>query len=129
MLDDRLKEAAQAKNFAMVSTKLPNGHIHSAVMWLHADDEFLYVNTETARQKYKNLTHDDHVNVSIWLAGDRPASIEVRGTVVDLITGDEGRAHIEELSHKYIGRDYPNPIASERVKIKIAPEKVVYPPG
>ncbi len=129
MLEDRLKDAAQAKNFAMVSTKLANGHIHSSIMWLHADDEFLYVNTETARQKFKNIEADPHINVSIWLTGDRPTSIEVRGTVVASITGDEAWEHINELSHKYIGIDYPNPVLSERVKIRIAPEKVIYPPG
>ena len=38
--------------------------------------------------------------------------------------GDEARADIDALSHKYTGGDYANPIQSERVVLQIAVEKV-----
>ena len=53
---------------------------------------------------------------------------EVRGTVVDTVTGDEARTHIDELSRKYLGTDYPNPIGPDgRIILKVAPTKVNTP--
>jgi len=40
-----------------------------------------------------------------------------------MVTGPEARQHIDELSNKYTGHDYQNPIQSERVILKIAPRK------
>ena len=37
------------------------------------------------------------------------------------VRGPEARAHIDALSQKYIGQDYGNEIATERVILKIAP--------
>ena len=34
----------------------------------------------------------------------------------------EARAHIDQLSQKYVGSDYGNPIQSERVILKVAPK-------
>jgi hypothetical protein len=53
---------------------------------------------------------------------------EVRGRVVGTVEGDEAREHIDELSRKYVGTDYRNPIGPQgRVILKIAPEKVNTP--
>ena len=49
--------------------------------------------------------------------------VEVRGHLDGEIRGAEARAHIDTLSHKYNGTDYPNPIQSERVVLKIAPDR------
>jgi len=40
-----------------------------------------------------------------------------------MVTGDEARAHIDELAQKYTGQDYANPIQSERVILRIAPDR------
>ncbi|HEU0170041.1 MAG TPA: PPOX class F420-dependent oxidoreductase, partial [Acidimicrobiales bacterium] len=48
---------------------------------------------------------------------------EVRGEVVETVTGPEARAHIDALSQKYMGTDYGNPIQSERVILKVAPRR------
>jgi hypothetical protein len=48
--------------------------------------------------------------------------------VVDVVGGDEARSHVDELSHRYVGGDYPNPIGpSGRIILKIAPDKVNTP--
>jgi len=42
---------------------------------------------------------------------------------VEIVEGDEARSHIDKLSQKYLGiSDYPNPIVSPRVILKIAPD-------
>jgi hypothetical protein len=52
----------------------------------------------------------------------------VRGRVVATTAGDEAREHIDELSRKYVGTDYRNPIGPQgRIILKIAADKVTTP--
>ena len=53
---------------------------------------------------------------------------EVRGRVVGTETGEQARKHIDELSRKYVGSDYRNPVGPQgRVILKIAADKVNTP--
>jgi hypothetical protein len=48
--------------------------------------------------------------------------------VVETVTGDEARRHIDELSRKYTGQDYAPPVGPQgRVIFKIAPDKINTP--
>lgn len=48
--------------------------------------------------------------------------------MVDTVTGDEARNHIDGLSRKYTGQDYAAPIGPQgRVILKVAPDKVNTP--
>ena len=47
----------------------------------------------------------------------------MRGTVVETVTGDEARAHIDALAQRYMGQDYPGQIESERVIVRVRPDK------
>ena len=49
--------------------------------------------------------------------------VEVRGHLDGEVRGEEARAHIDALARKYTGGDYANPIQSERVILKVAPDK------
>ena len=55
MLDAITIKLAQAANYAAMTTLFPNGNPQTQVMWIDADDEFLFVNTEVHREKYKNV--------------------------------------------------------------------------
>jgi len=123
MLDPKVKQLAQGRNFAVVSTMMPDGLIQSLPLWIDADDEHLLINTEVHRQRYKNLQRDPRVTVALIEQGNWYSWAEVRGRLVGEIRGDEARAHIDRLSQKYTGKDYANPIQSERVILQIAPEK------
>ncbi len=49
---------------------------------------------------------------------------EVRGRVVEKVTGPEARAHIDKLSQKYNAQPYPpEAIKTERVILHIIPER------
>jgi len=49
---------------------------------------------------------------------------EVRGVVVEQVTGPRARAHIDELSQKYHAKPYdPNAIKTERVILVIDPRR------
>ena len=121
MLDAAIKELAQGKNFGTISVLLPNGRISTNVMWVDADDEHVLINTEVHRLKFKAVEANPNVTVVGW--GDNPYNYaEVRGRVVETVRGTEARDHIDALSRKYTGGDYANPITSERVILKIAPD-------
>jgi PPOX class probable F420-dependent enzyme len=123
MLDDATKKLAQGKTFASVTTLLPDGTPMTHPLWIDADDEFLVFNTETGRQKYRNIVRDPRVTVLMWDDENPYSYVEVRGEVADTVTGDEARAHIDTLSRKYTGADYANPIGTERVIVKVRPTK------
>jgi PPOX class probable F420-dependent enzyme len=124
MLDETLRRlAGQGRNFAAVTTLLPDGTPQTQPMWVDADDEHLLLNTEVHRQKFKNVRRDPRITVTVWDAGNPYEYAELRGQVVDTVTGPEARAHIDQLSQKYTGHDYANPVHSERVILKVAPRQ------
>jgi len=124
MLDPAIKElAAVGANFGTVSVVLPSGAVASHVMWVDADDDHVIFNTEVHRAKYRAVVENPQVTITVWKADNPYAYAEVRGRVVETVTGAEARAHIDHLAHRYMGKDYPGEIQSERVIVKVAPER------
>lgn len=124
MLDDNLRTLAQGKNFAAFTTLLPSGHPMTHVMWVDADDDHVYINTETGRQKFRNVERDPRVTVTVIDTQNPYRYAEVRGRVIETIRGDKARQHIDTLSEKYTGGPYnPDAIGTERVILKIAPQR------
>src|SRR5918992_3887794 len=124
-LDPIVLELASGKNFATITTLLPDGHPQAQVMWVGTDGEHLLINTEVPRQKYRNVERDPRVTLTIWDREDPYRFVEVRGEVVEKVRGPEAREHIDELSQKYRGRLYQTRIRSERVVLRIAPLRQV----
>ena len=123
-IDADLKTMAQAKNFAALTTLMPDGQPQTQLMWVHADDDHVIINTETGRQKFANITGDPRVTVTVFDATNPYRYVEARGRVAETVTGDEARAGIDELAQKFTGADYANPIGTERVILRIAVDKV-----
>jgi len=123
MLDDKVKEIAKGANYAIVTTVMPDGTPQTLPLWIDADDEHLLINTEVHRQRYKNVQHNPKVTVLLLEDGNWYGYAEVRGHLVGEVRGQEARDHIDALSRKYQGTDYGNPIQSERVILKIAPDR------
>jgi PPOX class probable F420-dependent enzyme len=123
-LDPDLKALATAKNFATLTTLGPDGMPSTHVMWVHADDDHVTINTEIHRQKYKNVARDNRVVVTVWDSANPYRFVEARGTVAGTIGGKAARDDIDALSRKYEGHDYANPIQSERVILQVQVAKV-----
>jgi PPOX class probable F420-dependent enzyme len=123
-IDSDLKRLATAKNFAALSTLAADGQPRTHVMWVDADDEHVLINTEVHREKFKDLERDPRVTITVIDHENPYQYVEARGRVVETVRGTDARDHIDALSHRYNGRDYPAPIQSERVIVKIAPEKL-----
>ena len=121
MLKDSVKALATGKNFAALTTLFRDGRPQTHPMWVDADDEHVIVNTETGRQKYRNIERDPRVAIMIWDQEMPYRYAEVRGEVAEIITGPEAREHIDKLSQKMNGQPYGFPIQTERVILKIRP--------
>jgi PPOX class probable F420-dependent enzyme len=123
MLDPAVKQLATEKNFCTINFLLPNGQIGSHVMWVDASDDHILINTEVHRAKYGALQADPRVTVTIWDADNAYRYAEVRGRLAGEVRGPEARDHIDSLARKYTGNDYAARIESERVILRIAPER------
>jgi len=127
-LDADVVRLAKGKNLATVVTLMPNGQPQALLTWVDTDGEHILVNTEPQRQKARNIRRDPRITVLIHSADDPWDWAEVRGHVVETITGEQARQHIDELSRKYVGSDYRNPIGPQgRIILKIAADKVNTP--
>ncbi len=125
MIENEVKALVEGKNFATMSTLLPSGQIQAHVVWVDCDGDHILVNTEVELRKFKNVRTDPRVTITIWDKKNPYFFAEVRGRVVEFVTGVDARAHIDALAQKYLQTDYPNEIYSERVILKIAPDSQI----
>ena len=122
MLKPETVQLATEGNFEVLTTIRPDGHPASQVMWVDSDGEYILINTEKHRRKYRNVLADPRVTVTIWQAGNPYNYLEIRGVVHDHIEGQPAREHIDRLAMRYFGRLYdPDEIESERVILRIRP--------
>lgn len=125
MIEDAVRSLAKGANFAALTTLMPGGQPQTHVMWVDCDDEHILINTEVHRRKYKNVEADDRVTVAIWDAQNPYSFAEVRGRVAETVTGAAALESINALANKYTGKDYAPEIQSERVILKIAPDRQI----
>ncbi len=97
-------ELAQGANYAAITAVLPSGNLQNHYIWVGTDGVRLFVNTGVHRQKYKNVERDPRVTLTIRDEENPYRYAEVRGEVVETVTGQEARDHIDRLSRKYHGR-------------------------
>lgn len=124
MLKPEIRALAHGRNFAAITTLLPDGSPSTHVMWVDADSDHILINTEVHRLKYQNVQRDPRVSVIVWETENPYRYAEVRGRVTETVGGAEARAHIDQLAMRYTGQPYdPAQIQSERVILKITPER------
>ncbi|MFL5926074.1 MAG: PPOX class F420-dependent oxidoreductase [Gaiellaceae bacterium] len=119
-LTDRHRELLKGKHFGVVATAAEHGQPQTSVVWVDTDGENLVFNTTTARAKGRNLRSNPRVSVSVWVNEDPYSYFEVQGRAE---LSEEGAAeHINELSHRYAGKDFDSPV--DRVIVRVRPEWV-----
>lgn len=127
-LDKDTVRLAKGKNLASVVTLMPDGQPQALLTWVDTDGDHILINTEPQRQRAKNIDRDPRITVLIHSGEDPWDWSEIRGEVVETVTGQPARDHIDELSRRYTGHDYRNPIGDGgRVILKIASSKVNTP--
>jgi len=117
--------------FAHLVTLAGDGMPHVTPVWVgyDADAGRLLVNTERHRKKAKNVERDPRVAASMTDPDNPYRYVSVRGEVED-ITSEGAREHIDELAYRYMGEEeYPNPIESERIILRVRPDDVLTAEG
>lgn len=126
-IPDDFHELFEKETFAHVATLTEEGLPHVTPVWIDYDaaDDRLLVNTERGRQKARNARNDPRVGVSMTDPDDPYRHLSVIGEVAE-ITTEGAREHIDELARRYMDVDeYPNPIETERVILRIRPDRVL----
>ena len=125
MLEKKVRALCEGANFAALTTLFASGQPQTHVMWVDCDDDHVIFNTEVGRAKFQNVAADSRVAITIWELGNPMSYVEVRGRAVDFQRGKDARDHIDTLARKYTGADYSNEIGSERVIVKIRPDRQI----
>lgn len=110
--------------FAVLTTLFPDGRPHSHMMWVDADADCLLVNTETDRVKCRHLRADPRCSLVVFAPSNPYRFVDVQGTAFEFVTGQAARVHIDSLALRYRGTPYGRPVASERVIIRIRPDRL-----
>jgi PPOX class probable F420-dependent enzyme len=122
-----VRQLFQSKNFAFLSTLMPDGSPHVTPTWVDIDDDHIIVNTVVGRVKHKNVSRDPRVAISVADQANPYNMVTVRGRVIEQTTKG-AEEHIDKMAKKYFGMDrYPGHAPGEkRLILRIKPEKVFY---
>jgi Pyridoxamine 5'-phosphate oxidase len=125
MLEPEVKTLATGKNFAALTVIPKSGHPMTHIMWVDADDDHILINTDNGRAKQIAMDADPRVTVAIWDATNPYHYAEVRGEIVERITGQAAADHINACSQRYTGAPYGFGPTDTRVLYKIAPKRQI----
>ena len=113
----------QKKALANIATVQPDGSPQVTPVWFDYVDGKVRVNTAKGRVKARNMKPGATVALSIMDPDNAYRYVQVRGKVTRE-TEDGARAHIDTLSRKYLGKDYPWAKPEDvRVLFEIEPAK------
>ena len=116
------------KNFAHVATVMPDGSPQVSPVWVYRHGDEVMISTGLDRQKTRNLKRDPRVALSIADADQPFPPVQIRGRVVEIITGEPAVEGFVEVTKKYTGNEPANrPPAAERVVYRIEADSVVAP--
>jgi len=121
--NDETKKLLDGNNFPVLATLNADGSAQTSVLWAKRDGDTVIFATVRGRLKERNMAREPRVSVSVFDQENPYNYVEIRGTVE--MTDEGGRELINELSHKYLGKDYPDePADVIRVLVRITPTKI-----
>jgi PPOX class probable F420-dependent enzyme len=116
-------------HFAHVATIRHDGTPQTTPVWIAREGDVALFNTAKNRAKFRNLQRDPRVALSIHNTEKKEQPYEwirIRGRAE--FEDDADLRHINQLSHKYTGKDYRYRVqpGAERVIVRVIPEHVLY---
>jgi PPOX class probable F420-dependent enzyme len=106
-LPDDLLDLLRRPSLCFVATVMPDGSPQLTQTWVSTDGKNILINTPNWSQKARNVARDQRVAVNIVDPDNTRRYFAVRGRVIATTT-EGGAQSIDEISHKYLGRPYPN---------------------
>ena len=126
--DPSVRKLFEGKNFVFISSIMRDGSPQVTPTWVDIDknNNTILVNTAKGRIKYRNVSRDPRVAISLIDLSNPYEMVTVRGIVVEQIKGKDADEHIDKLAKKYLGKEkYPRRRpGEERVLLRIKPELV-----
>ncbi len=112
--------ATEKRAFAYLALVLRDGTPQVTPLWFEWDGECLIINTARGRVKDNVLKRHPVVAIAISDPQEPYRYVQIKGQVV---AEDEagGRAMIDTLSQKYLGKPYPGYKGETRVTYRIKP--------
>jgi PPOX class probable F420-dependent enzyme len=117
-----VRELLDAPNYATVTSLNPDGGPQSTVVWVRTDGDDVLFSTVKGRRKPRNFERDPRASLLVIDPADPYRYAEVRGRVT--MEDDPECALIDELSWKYQNQAWEDKPGTERLIIRIRPEKV-----
>jgi PPOX class probable F420-dependent enzyme len=119
-LTDHERQLLGATNLLYVATLGADGSPQVSPVWAEAEGDLIVINTARGRIKERNIRRDPRVAVSMHSRDDLYDKFAFKGRVVK-ITETGADSHIDKLSRKYRGTDFPwHEPGEQRVIMKIA---------
>ena len=107
MIPEDVRELLEGRNFAHLSTLLPDGSPHSVAVWIGTHGDQAYFFTQEGSRKARNLAKDPRVAISIVDRENPYRTAWLRGEVTETLHGDEALELIDQLALRYIGKPFP----------------------
>jgi PPOX class probable F420-dependent enzyme len=130
LIPESHQDLLERRVFVVATTLMPDGTPQSSVIWWDYDGDYIRMNTATGRQKEKNLLKNPKITLVAVDPDNGYRYIEIRG-VVESVTPEGGREHIEKLSWKYENQKYyggfnqwSKPEDETRLIVNIRPTRV-----
>lgn len=111
------------RSFAHVATVSEQGVPQVTPVWVEYDGAHVLINSAKGRKKDRNLRAQPVIALSLQDPDNPYRYVGLQGKIVE-ITEAGGYDHINKLSHKYSGQDYPKNPGEIRVIYKIDPTRV-----
>ena len=122
-LSAKARRLLSEPNLVHLATVMPDGSPQVSPIWADVVEGVIEFNTAAGRVKEQNMRRDPRVAFSVVNRDDPYERACVRGRVVEMVAGDEARAHIDTMAKKYLGTDeYPWYKGETRIIVRVEPE-------
>ena len=124
-LDPKVNALLSRPNFAHLSTLMPDGSPNTTPVWIGVRDDRLVIGSGEGSLKVRNLRRDPRLSLSVIDFHDPYEEVQIRGRVVEF--RDDSKFEImDEISRKYVGKEFPWRDPAGRVALVIEIEKARY---
>lgn len=86
----------------VLTTMTPDGHPHSAIVWVGDDGEHILITTTLERFKGRNMLTNPMTTLLVIDPADATRYVEIRGRVVDYLA-DDGDVFVDQQTRAYTG--------------------------
>ncbi|MFM9369879.1 PPOX class F420-dependent oxidoreductase [Streptomyces sp. Da 82-17] len=124
-LTQDVRERIAGTGIWFVASTNPDGSPHVSPMWVDLDGDHLWFNTSIGRVKERNLRNDPRICLSNADTANPFDRVQLHGRVVRFVEGEQAKADMDRLAHKYLGTPYEWLLPDEqRITVVVELERV-----